>query len=100
MSNPPKHHDDGFAIVGFAIVMRPRPNGAGKKVVDRSAFLTAILHDRGAGAVMGRLFVGKGMAIRAGKPLRMQSIEKIPIALLFVEKIGNRKPHHGRLLRR
>jgi len=38
---------------------------------------------------MGRLFVGKRMAIRAGKPLRMQSIEKIPVALLFVEKISS-----------
>jgi hypothetical protein len=42
---------------------------------------------------MGRLFVGKRMAIWAGKPLRMQSIEKIPVALLFVEKIGNGKSH-------
>jgi hypothetical protein len=40
------------------------------------------------------------MAIRAGKPLRMQSIEKIPVALLFVEKISNGKPHHRSLLKR
>jgi hypothetical protein len=49
---------------------------------------------------MGRLFVGKRMAIWAGKPLRMQSIEKIPVALLFVEKISNGKPHHRSLLKR
>ena len=49
---------------------------------------------------MGRLFVGKRMAIRAAESLRMQSIEKIPVALLFVEKIGNGKSHHGSLLKR
>ena len=85
---------------GLAVVMRPRPYGASKKVVDCSAFPTAILHDRGARAVMGSLTVGKRMAVWAGKPLRMQSIEKIPVALLFAQKVGNGKSHHGDFLKR
>jgi hypothetical protein len=36
---------------------------------------------------MGRLFVGKRMAIWAGKPLWVKGIEKIPVTFLPVEKI-------------
>lgn len=82
LRNSPKHHQGSPTVV-----VRSGPNGAGKEVVDRSAFPTTILHDRGARAVMRSLTVGEPMAIRAAKPLRVKGIEEIPVAFLLIEKI-------------
>jgi hypothetical protein len=48
---------------------------------------------------MGSLTFWKRMAIWAAEALRVQGIEKILVAFLFAQKIGNRKSHHVGLLK-
>ena len=84
----PKDQDQLRAAIADALQDR-----ACKRVEHPSAFAAAIVDERRAMPVVGRLIDGQGVAGRATQALRMQHLVQKAVAPIFIEQIVDRYQH-------
>lgn len=84
----PKDQDQLRAAIPDALQGRAR-----KRVEHLSAFATAIVDERRAMAVVGRLIDGQGVTGRATQSLRMQHLEQKAVTPILIEQVVDRYQH-------